>query len=104
MPKILLSPVNIPAAVLHLLDLEGESYGQRLLERIREITKNKVMARWGSVYPALSHLEQEGLVESTGVKAGETGRTRNMYRITLAGQQRAAENRDLVLRLFGKTA
>jgi DNA-binding PadR family transcriptional regulator len=99
---VLTNPVTIPAVVLHLLDAEGDSYGQRLLDSIRERTNNKVMARWGSMYPALAHLEEDGLIESVGQpKAGESGRTRRVYKITRKGREKAAENREVVLKLFG---
>lgn len=95
------NPVTIPAVVLHLLDIEGESYGQALRANIRTRTKNKVTAECGSVYPALSHLEQSGFIEEVDAVRDGPGRTRKVYRITKMGRAKAAHNRAVIEQLFG---
>lgn len=103
MPRkpVLTNPVTVPAAILHLLDTEGDSYGHELMERIRAKTNGGIMARWGSIYPALYHLAEDGLIEPVGVGVGGGGRSCNMYTITPKGREKAAVNRSIVAALFG---
>ena len=97
---VLTNPVTIPAVVLHLLDVEGESYGQDLLEKIKARTGGRLVAGWGSIYPALYHLEEGGFIVACGESSGKTGRARKMYKITKDGRKRAAHNREIVAALF----
>jgi PadR family transcriptional regulator PadR len=62
-------------------------YGLEILRRLEEGT-DLVVAE-GTVYPILSRLKAEGLVETKWVE-GEAGHPRKYYRLTSAGRSRAA--------------
>jgi PadR family transcriptional regulator, regulatory protein PadR len=80
--------------VLRLLLLEllaqGESYGYELVLRLREHGLDS--AGEGSVYPALSRLEREGLLVSK-LEASRRGAARKYYRLTPAGESALADAR-----------
>lgn len=68
--------------------LEGRLYG---LEILRKLQSNPKMAIGeGTVYPILSRLKNERLVESEWVEA-EAGHPRKYYRLTKAGRIRVRE-------------
>ena len=68
--------------------LEGRLYG---LEILRKLEANPKMAIGeGTVYPILSRLKNEGLVESEWVEA-DAGHPRKYYRLTRAGRIRIRE-------------
>lgn len=95
-------PVTIPAAILHILADIGEAYGFMLSEEITKRTDGKLTALWGSVYPALYHLQEDGLIEAVAVDASAKGaeRSRKVYKITERGRQRASENSEIVASMF----
>lgn len=71
-----------------LASLWGEKlYGLEILRRLEEGT-DLVVAE-GTVYPILSRLKADGLVETRWVE-GESGHPRKYYRLTSAGRSRAA--------------
>lgn len=65
----------------------NELYGLEILRRLEEGT-DLVVAE-GTVYPILSRLKAEGLVETKWVE-GEAGHPRKYYRLTSAGRSRTA--------------
>ena len=62
-------------------------YGLEILRRLEEAT-DLVVAE-GTVYPILSRLKAEGLVETKWVE-GEAGHPRKYYWLTASGRSRAA--------------
>lgn len=66
---------------------DEELYGLEILRRLEEGT-DLVVAE-GTVYPILSRLKADGLVETRWVE-GESGHPRKYYRLTSAGRSRAA--------------
>lgn len=68
--------------------LEGRLYG---LEILRKLERNPKMAIGeGTVYPILTRLKNEELVESEWVES-EAGHPRKYYRLTKAGRTRVRE-------------
>lgn len=67
---------------------EGKLYGLEILRRF-ESDSGLVVAE-GTVYPLLSRLKAEGLVESEWVEA-QAGHPRKYYRLTALGRRRAVE-------------
>ena len=65
---------------------DDKLYGLEILRRLEEAT-DLVVAE-GTVYPILSRLKTEGLVETKWVE-GEAGHPRKYYWLTLAGRSRA---------------
>src|ERR1700674_6061091 len=66
----------------------GRLYGLEIL-RLLEQDSDLVITE-GTVYPLLSRLKAEGLLDSEWVEA-EAGHPRKYYRLTPAGRRRAAE-------------
>lgn len=76
---------DVRSAILELLRERGAMNGYQLMQGIAEATDGAWTPSSGAIYPALSQLEDEGLVEQTEVEG------RKAYRLTDAGRQ-AAEN------------
>ena len=73
-----------PLLVLHLLAQE-QTYGNRLIEAIEEITKGTISVNPNTMYPLLREMESRGLVEGRWELPDR--RTRRFYSITPAGRR-----------------
>jgi DNA-binding PadR family transcriptional regulator len=73
----------LPLLVLHLL-ADGPSYGNRLIERIGEVTGGMLTVNPNTMYPLLRALEARGLAE--GSWEHPERRSRRFYAITAAGE------------------
>src|SRR5712664_4318003 len=72
--------------VLRTLATMGPQHGYGLARRIEQISGDQLSLNYGTLYPALLKLEQEGAVTSEwGVS--ENNRRAKFYRITRAGQK-----------------
>jgi DNA-binding PadR family transcriptional regulator len=71
---------------------EGDSYGYRILKRVRELSAGHMEWTDGMLYPVLHRLERLGHVESRW-EVAESGRRRKYYRITPRGQAQLEEER-----------
>jgi PadR family transcriptional regulator len=70
--------------VLRTLDVLGPLHGYGVARRIEETSKNRLSLNYGTLYPALLKLEQEGLIASAwGVS--ENNRKAKFYKLTRAG-------------------
>lgn len=49
-------------------------------------------AQWGALYPVLSRLEEEGLIEAVDTPEPSEGRQRKVYAITMTGRARLHEH------------
>ena len=65
----------------------GRLYGLEILRRL-EASSNLIVSE-GTIYPLLSRLKSEGVLDSEWVES-EAGHPRKYYRLTLAGRRRAA--------------
>ncbi len=72
----------LPLLVLHLLGA-GPSYGNRLIERIAEVTGGLLVVNPNTMYPLLRTLEQRELI--VGEWEHPERRSRRFYAITAAG-------------------
>ena len=72
--------------ILSLL-AQSESYGYALIQRVKELSGEKIEWTDGMLYPVLHWLEDQGLVTSCWVES-DTGRKRKYY--TLKSQGRKA--------------
>lgn len=77
----------LPLLVLHLL-ADGPSYGNRLMERIGELTGGLVAVNPNTMYPLLRSLEERGLI--AGEWEHPERRSRRFYRVTAAGRRERA--------------
>jgi PadR family transcriptional regulator PadR len=78
--------------VLALL-MSGESYGYRILQRVRLVSGGTL--KWSSamLYPVLHRLEKDGLIQSNW-KPSEEGRMRKYYSLTDLGRREFAAEKE----------
>jgi transcriptional regulator len=80
--------------VLRTLDVLGPLHGYGIARRIEETSKNRLALNYGTLYPALLKLEQEGFVRAEWGES-ENNRRAKFYALTRAGRkQLARETRD----------
>jgi len=74
--------------VLRTLLALGELHGYGIARRIEQTSEGRLVINYGTLYPALLKLEQEGLITSAwGVS--DNNRRAKFYRLTRAGRRRA---------------
>lgn len=80
--------------ILKTLEVLGDQHGYGLARRIEQTSEGVLVVNYGTIYPALLKLEQEGAIAGTwGVS--ENGRKARYYRLTRAGRNRlASQTRD----------
>ncbi|HEY0874775.1 MAG TPA: PadR family transcriptional regulator [Vicinamibacterales bacterium] len=75
--------------VLKTLDTLGPLHGYGIARRIEQTSGDRLSLNYGTLYPALLKLEQEGYIASEwGVS--ENNRKAKYYRLTRAGRKRLA--------------
>ena len=75
--------------ILRTLDVLGPLHGYGVARRIEETSKNRLSLNYGTLYPALVKLEQEGFVK-TEWRHSENNRRAKYYALTAAGRKRLA--------------
>jgi PadR family transcriptional regulator PadR len=76
--------------VLKTLDVMGPQHGYGLARRIEQTSGDAFSVNYGTLYPALLKLEQEGYVTSEwGVS--DNNRRAKFYKLTRAGRKQLAE-------------
>ncbi len=88
--------------VLQLLDEAEPAYGNRLIERIRELSAGLVTVNPNTMYPLLRALEEDGL--ATGEWEHPVRRSRRFYRLTAAGEAERERLREEVLPALDEVA
>ena len=80
--------------VLKTIEALGSLHGYGIARRIEQTSENKLAINYGTIYPALLKLEQEGYIASEwGVS--DNNRRAKFYALTRAGRkQLAREARD----------
>ena len=72
--------------VLKTLETMGSMHGYGIARRIEQTSAHHLTVNYGTIYPALLKLEQEGyVVSSWGVS--ENNRKAKFYKLTRAGQK-----------------
>ncbi len=91
--------------VLKTLETLGPLHGYGIARRIEQTSGNKLLVNYGTLYPALLKLEQEGYIASEwGVS--DNNRKAKFYRLTRAGrrqiekEEREWENTTAILARF----
>lgn len=75
--------------ILRTLDVLGPLHGYGVARRIEETSGDRIALNYGTLYPALVKLEQEGFVKAAwGVS--ENNRRAKFYSLTAAGRKRLA--------------
>lgn len=72
--------------VLRTLDTMGEQHGYGIARRIEQISDGKLSINYGTLYPALLKLEQEGLISSSW-GLSDNNRKAKFYKLTRAGRR-----------------
>lgn len=73
--------------ILRTLESMGPQHGYGLARRIEQISGDVLALNYGTLYPALLKLEQEGLIRSRW-GSSENNRRAKFYDLTKAGQRR----------------
>jgi PadR family transcriptional regulator PadR len=76
--------------VLKTLEVMGPLHGYGLARRIEQTSGDLLSINYGTLYPALLKLEQEGFVSSEW-GASENNRRAKYYRLTRAGHKQLAK-------------
>jgi PadR family transcriptional regulator PadR len=72
--------------ILKTLEAMGELHGYGIARRIEQIAGDQLVVRYGTLYPALLKLKQEGYITSVwGVS--ENNRRARYYKLTRAGRK-----------------
>ncbi len=80
--------------ILKTFDVLGPLHGYGIGRRIEETSRNRLTLNYGTLYPALLKLEQEGLITAKWSQS-ENNRRAKFYSLTAAGRkQLAREARD----------
>jgi len=72
--------------VLRTLEMLGSMHGYGLARRIEQTSGDKLQLNYGTLYPALLKLEQEGFIRSRW-GLSENNRRAKYYELTRAGQR-----------------
>lgn len=80
--------------ILRTLEVLGPLHGYGIARRIEEMSKNRLRLNYGTLYPAMLKLEQEGFIAAKWGQS-ENNRRAKYYSLTAAGRrQLARETRD----------
>jgi transcriptional regulator len=80
--------------ILKTIDVLGPLHGYGIARRIEETSRNRLSLNYGTLYPALVKLEQEGAIKAEW-RQSENNRRAKYYALTAAGRkQLARETKD----------
>ncbi len=75
--------------ILKTLETLGPQHGYGIARRIEQTSGHKLLVNYGTLYPALLKLEQEGYIKSSwGVS--DNNRKAKFYQLTKAGRKQIA--------------
>jgi PadR family transcriptional regulator PadR len=90
--------------VLRTLEVLGPTHGYGIARRIEQTSDNRLILNYGTIYPMLLKLEQEGFISAKwGVS--DNNRKARYYALTRAGRKRLireTENWELTADLMAK--
>lgn len=75
--------------ILKTLETLGSLHGYGIARRIEETSSNRLTLNYGTLYPALLKLEQEGFIKADW-KQSENNRRAKYYTLTAAGRKQLA--------------
>jgi PadR family transcriptional regulator, regulatory protein PadR len=75
--------------VLKTLETMGPLHGYGMARRIEQISGDNLSVNYGTLYPALLKLEQEGYISSEW-RPSENNRRAKYYKLTRAGRKQVA--------------
>ena len=83
-------PGTLALMILRTLEVLGPLHGYGVARRIEEVSKQKIQLNYGTLYPALLKLEQEGFIKAAWGQS-ENNRKAKYYSLTAAGRKRLAQ-------------
>ncbi len=93
---------DLPQGTLDLLVLQvaaaGPIHGYGIAQRIKQISRDVLQVRQGSLYPALHRLENRGLLAAEW-HPSDTGRDAKFYRLTAKGRAQLQQETESWARL-----
>ena len=89
MVKPEVQPGTLALMILKTLDVLGPLHGYGVARRIEETSGNRLTLNYGTLYPALLKLEQEGFVTAQWGQS-ENNRRAKFYSLTPAGRKQLA--------------
>ena len=75
--------------ILKTLDVLGPLHGYGIARRIEEISQHRLKLNYGTLYPALLKLEQEGFITAQWSQS-ENNRRAKFYGLSAAGRKQLA--------------
>src|SRR3954470_18211328 len=76
--------------ILRTLEVLGPLHGYGVARRIEETSKHRLTLNYGTLYPALLKLEQEGFIKAEW-RQSENNRRAKFYALTAAGRKQLAQ-------------
>src|SRR5437867_9917832 len=87
--KLDVKPGTLALMILRTLSVLGPLHGYGVARRIEETSKHRLTLNYGTLYPALLKLEQEGFVTAEW-RQSENNRRAKYYALTAAGRKQLA--------------
>src|SRR5687767_3876826 len=87
--KLDVQPGTLALMILKTLEVLGPLHGYGINRRIEETSKNRIVLNYGTLYPALLKLEQEGFITAEW-RPSENNRRAKFYSLTAAGRKQVA--------------
>ena len=87
--KLEVQPGTLALMILRTLEVLGPLHGYGVARRIEETSKHRLTLNYGTLYPALVKLEQEGFVTAEW-RPSENNRRAKYYSLTSAGRKQLA--------------
>ena len=75
--------------ILKTVDALGPLHGYGIARRIEQTSGDRLVVNYGTIYPALLKLEQEGYLEAEW-GTSDAGRRARFYKLTRAGRKQLA--------------
>ena len=82
-------PGTLALMILRTLEDLGPLHGYGIARRIEDTSRQKIQLNYGTLYPALLKLEQEGFSKASWGQS-ENNRRAKFYSLTAAGKKRLA--------------
>jgi PadR family transcriptional regulator, regulatory protein PadR len=89
MGKLEVQQGTLALMILKTLEGLGPLHGYGIARRIEETSKNRLTLNYGTLYPALLKLEQEGFIKAEW-RQSENNRRAKFYGLTAAGRKQLA--------------
>ena len=106
MDRVEVQPGTLALMILKTLDVLGPLHGYGIARRIEETSRDRLALNYGTLYPALLKLEQEGFVSAKWGHS-ENNRKAKFYSLTPAGRRQLAretrewqQTAELIARFF----